>query len=118
MKMISKLSKPKNKMFAQLKKWKDLRHGLLFTLSFFLITNGGQASAACVGWLCGPKQTLTTAFPTGSAVINTGFALMQGVIIAILVGMGAKYRHAGFSIDGKFCIELIFLPIISYANME
>ena len=97
--MLSTLSKPKNKMFAQLKKWKDLRHGMLFTLSFFAIANGGQVfanppgttappgGAGCVGWLCASKNAMTTAFPDGTGVINTGFVMMQGIVVAVVVGV-------------------------------
>lgn len=87
--MLVALSNLKSKKFSWLKKRKDFQYGFLFTLSYLWITNAEKAFAGCVGWLCGPKQTLTDAFPGGSAVMNTGFALMQGVIIAILVGMGA-----------------------------
>lgn len=93
--MLSTLSKPKNKMIAQLKKWKDLRHGLLFTLSFFF-TNGGQVFATgtgtgttgtCAGWLCAAKNAMTTAFPDGTGVIDTGFVMMQGIVVAVIVGI-------------------------------
>ncbi len=94
--MLLKLSKPRNKMLTQLKKWKDLRHGMLFTLSFFLIMNGGQVFAAapgtgtgtgCVGWLCASKDAMTRAFPDGMGVINTGFVMMQGIVVAVIVGI-------------------------------
>ncbi|MBE9035204.1 hypothetical protein [aff. Roholtiella sp. LEGE 12411] len=76
---------------------KELRLGLLFTLSFFLILNGSQVQAAaptapgggCTGWLCGPKNTIVAAFPGGAQIINTGFIMMQALIVAILVGIAA-----------------------------
>lgn len=92
-KMTANFSTLKN--LIRLKQWKDLRYGLLFTLSFFAGLDRGQVRAqatggtggSCVGWLCGPKNSLTTAFPDGSTIINVGFVLMQGVVLAVLVGI-------------------------------
>lgn len=85
------------KKWIWVRQWKDLRYGLLSGLTFFLILNGGQARAqatggtgsGCAGWLCGPKNALVTAFPDGQTLINTGFVLMQGIILAILIGIAA-----------------------------
>lgn len=83
----------KLKKQSSLKISKDWRYGLLSLISFVLILNGGRADAqaapSCLGWLCGPKNSLTTAFPDGSAMVNVGFLMMQGIIVAILVGIGA-----------------------------
>lgn len=95
----------KKKKAAWLAWGKKLWFGLLFSLSFFLILNGSQVQAAattpdvpdapaapngsCVGWLCGPKNTIAAAFPGGTEIINTGFILMQALILAILVGIAA-----------------------------
>ena len=123
--MLSTLSKPKNKMFAQLKKWKDLGHSMLFTLSFFLITNGGQVFAAgtgtgttgtCVGWLCASKNAMTTAFPDGSGVINTGFVMMQGIVVAVVIGICvalfnkvASREDYGAPLTTLFAVVLVLL---------
>lgn len=94
--MLSTLSKPKSKMLTHLKKWKDLRYGLLFTLSFFWIMNGGRVFAqaapgtgttGCVGWLCAAKAAMAAAFPDGTGVINTGFVMMQGIVVAVVIGI-------------------------------
>ncbi len=123
--MLSTLSKPKNKMLAQLKKWKDLRHGMLFTLSFFLITNGGQVFATgtgtgttgtCTGWLCAAKNAMTTAFPDGTGVINTGFVMMQGIVVAVIVGICvalfnkvANREDYGAPLTTLFAVVLVLL---------
>ena len=123
--MLSTLSKSKNKMFAQLKKWKDLRHSMLFTLSFFLITNGGQVFATgtgtgttgtCAGWLCAAKNAMTTAFPDGTGVINTGFVMMQGIVVAVIVGICvalfnkvANREDYGAPLTTLFAVVLVLL---------
>lgn len=121
--MLSTLSKPKNKMLAQLKKWKDLRHGMLFTLSFFLITNGGKVFATgtgttgtCSGWLCAAKNAMTTAFPDGTGVINTGFVMMQGIVVAVIVGICvalfnkvANREDYGAPLTTLFAVVLVLL---------
>ncbi len=123
--MLSTLSKPKNKVLAQLKKWKDLRHSMLFTLSFFLITNGGQVFAtgtgtgttsACTGWLCAAKNAMTTAFPDGTGVINTGFVMMQGIVVAVIVGICvalfnkvANREDYGAPLTTLFAVVLVLL---------
>ena len=86
--MLAKLINLKSKKFAWLKKRKDFQYGFLFTASYLWIVDAGRASA-CAGWLCGPKDSLVAAFPDGSDIINMGFILMQGIILAILVGVGA-----------------------------
>ena len=127
--MLSTPSKSKNKMLAQLKKWKDLRHSMLFTLSFFLITNGGQVFATtttpttttptttnCVGWLCASKNAMTTAFPDGSGVINTGFVMMQGIVVAVVIGICvalfnkvASREDYGAPLTTLFAVVLVLL---------
>ncbi len=95
--MLTTLSK--SKKMSWLPKWKDLRYGMLFTLSY-LIMNGGKVFAqgtgtgtgtgttgACAGWLCAAKNAMTTAFPDGTGVINTGFVMMQGIVVAVIVGI-------------------------------
>ncbi len=95
--MLTTLSK--SKKMSWLPKWKDLRYGMLFTLSY-LIMNGGKVFAqgtgtgtgtgttgACAGWLCASKNAMTTAFPDGTGVINTGFVMMQGIVVAVIVGI-------------------------------
>lgn len=91
--MITTLSK--SKRMSWMPKWKDLRYGMLFTLSFFWMMNGGKVFAAnpgagagnCVGWLCAAKTVMTTAFPDGTGVIDTGFVMMQGIVVAVIVGI-------------------------------
>ena len=96
--MLTILSKSKKNSW--LPKWKDLRYGMLFTLSFFWMMNGGKVFAAntgtgtgtgtgtnCAGWLCAAKNAMTTAFPDGNGVINTGFVMMQGIVVAVIVGI-------------------------------
>lgn len=93
--MLTELSK--SKKMTWLPKWKDLRYGMLFTLSFFWMMNGGKVFAqavpaptgggACAGWLCAAKNAMTTAFPDGTGVINTGFVMMQGIVVAVIVGI-------------------------------
>ena len=123
--MLSTLSKPKNKMIAQLKKWKDLHYSMLFTLSFFLITNGGQVFATtttptttptCVGWLCASKNAMTTAFPDGTGVINTGFVMMQGIVVAVVIGICvalfnkvANREDYGAPLTTLFAVVLVLL---------
>ncbi len=90
--MITTLSKSKKNSWMP--KWKDLRYGMLFTLSY-LIMNGGKAFAqgtgtgtgTCTGWLCAAKNAMTTAFPDGTGVIDTGFVMMQGIVVAVIVGI-------------------------------
>ncbi len=91
----------KSKKMNWLPKWKDLRYGMLFTLSFFWMMNGGKVFAltaptnggggtntsGCAGWLCAAKNAMTTAFPDGTGVINTGFVMMQGIVVAVIVGI-------------------------------
>lgn len=88
---FSRLKKFKKQ--SSLKISKDWRYGLLSLIGFVLILNGGRANAqaapSCVGWLCGPKNSLANAFPDGSAMVNVGFLMMQGIVVAILVGIGA-----------------------------
>ncbi len=93
--MITALSK--SKKMSWMPKWKDLRYGMLFTLSFFWMMNGGKVFAAntapgtgtgtCTGWLCAAKNAMTTAFPDGTGVIDTGFVMMQGIVVAVIVGI-------------------------------
>lgn len=90
--MITTLSK--SKKMRWMPKGKDLRYGMLFTLSY-LIMNGGKAFAqgtgtgtgTCTGWLCAAKNAMTTAFPDGTGVIDTGFVMMQGIVVAVIVGI-------------------------------
>ena len=93
--MLATLTNLKSKKSKWFKKWKDLRQSLLFSLSFFLVINGGEVLAAgagtgtgsCAGWLCASKNAMTTAFPDGAGVINTGFVMMQGIVVAVIVGI-------------------------------
>ena len=87
-------------------RWKDLSYGLLFSLSFFLVTDRGQVlaqaqnqipSSGCGGWLCGPKNSLINSFPDGSALITGAFILVNGIVLAVLIGIAitAINRYLG-----------------------
>lgn len=94
-------SQQQSKKYTWLKRWKDIRFSLLFTITLLLIS-GRQAQAnppvvngptapggGCLGWLCGPKNTITRTFPGNTTVVDAGFVLMQAVILAILAGIAA-----------------------------
>lgn len=139
MKMLTILSKSKKMIW--LPKWKDLRYGMLFTLSFFWMMNGGQVFAQvvpgtgtgtgtgnCVGWLCAAKTAMTTAFPDGNGVINTGFVMMQGIVVAVIVGICvalfnkvANREDYGAPLATLFAVVLVLLItnyLTGYMNLS
>ena len=92
--------------YGWLRQWKDLTYGLLFSLSFFLVLDRGQVlaqaqnqipSSGCAGWLCGPKTNLINSFPDGSPLITGAFVLVNGIVLAVLIGIAitAINRYLG-----------------------